>query len=465
MNVIAESERHGTPRSLFWPWFAANISVLAIPYGAYVLFFGVSFWQAVVVGVIGVVGSFLLCGLVSLAGKRGSAPTMVLSRAAFGVEGNRLPAFVSWMLLVGWEIVLVVLATQAGSAALQRLGWGDGGTGVKLLIILVVVGISVFAGVFGYQAIMKVQTWITLATAVLTIAYMLLSLDHIDFSRVTTLESGSLASTLGAGVMLLTALGLGWTNAAADYSRYLPRSASSAGVVGWTTFGASVAPLVLFVFGLLLAGSEQATMDGLAADPFGTLAGLLPTWFMIPFVVVVVLGLIGGIVLDIYSSGLSLLSMGLRVPRAVAAGIDGVLMTVGAVLVTFFATDFLGPFQGFLITGGVPLAAWLGVFLGDMALRRRDYADADLYDPRGRYGAVRWGAIGLMLLGTVVGWGLVTNTNASWLRWQGYLLGPFGGKEGTWAGAGLGVLVALLVGLVGTLALSRGAVREQESLD
>lgn len=465
LNVIAESERHGTPRSLFWPWFAANISVLAIPYGAYVLFFGVSFWQAVVVGVIGVVGSFLLCGLVSLAGKRGSAPTMVLSRAAFGVEGNRLPAFVSWMLLVGWEIVLVVLATQAGSAALQRLGWGDGGTGVKLLIILVVVGISVFAGVFGYQAIMKVQTWITLATAVLTIAYMLLSLDHIDFSRVTTLESGSLASTLGAGVMLLTALGLGWTNAAADYSRYLPRSASSAGVVGWTTFGASVAPLVLFVFGLLLAGSEQATMDGLAADPFGTLAGLLPTWFMIPFVVVVVLGLIGGIVLDIYSSGLSLLSMGLRVPRAVAAGIDGVLMTVGAVLVTFFATDFLGPFQGFLITGGVPLAAWLGVFLGDMALRRRDYADADLYDPRGRYGAVRWGAIGLMLLGTVVGWGLVTNTNASWLRWQGYLLGPFGGKEGTWAGAGLGVLVALLVGLVGTLALSRGAVREQESLD
>lgn len=465
LNVIAESERHGTPRSLFWPWFAANISVLAIPYGAYVLFFGVSFWQAVVVGVIGVVGSFLLCGLVSLAGKRGSAPTMVLSRAAFGVEGNRLPAFVSWMLLVGWEIVLVVLATQAGSAALQRLGWGDGGTGVKLLIILVVVGISVFAGVFGYQAIMKVQTWITLATAVLTIAYMLLSLDHIDFSRVTTLESGSLASTLGAGVMLLTALGLGWTNAAADYSRYLPPSASSAGVVGWTTFGASVAPLVLFVFGLLLAGSEQATMDGLAADPFGTLAGLLPTWFMIPFVVVVVLGLIGGIVLDIYSSGLSLLSMGLRVPRAVAAGIDGVLMTVGAVLVTFFATDFLGPFQGFLITGGVPLAAWLGVFLGDMALRRRDYADADLYDPRGRYGAVRWGAIGLMLLGTVVGWGLVTNTNASWLRWQGYLLGPFGGKEGTWAGAGLGVLVALLVGLVGTLLLSRGAVREQESLD
>ena len=28
INVIAEGERKGTPRDLFWPWFAANISVL-----------------------------------------------------------------------------------------------------------------------------------------------------------------------------------------------------------------------------------------------------------------------------------------------------------------------------------------------------------------------------------------------------------------------------------------------------
>ena len=91
INSISVSEHRGRPRELFWPWFAANISVLGISYGAFLLGFGISFAQAVVVGVVGIVGSFLLCGLVSLSGKRGHAPTMTLSRAAFGVSGNRVP--------------------------------------------------------------------------------------------------------------------------------------------------------------------------------------------------------------------------------------------------------------------------------------------------------------------------------------------------------------------------------------
>ena len=46
INVITDAERKGHPRDLFWPWFAANISVLGLGYGAFVLDFGVSFWQA-----------------------------------------------------------------------------------------------------------------------------------------------------------------------------------------------------------------------------------------------------------------------------------------------------------------------------------------------------------------------------------------------------------------------------------
>ena len=48
INVITDAERKGHPRDLFWPWFAANVSVLGLGYGAFVLDFGVSFWQAVI---------------------------------------------------------------------------------------------------------------------------------------------------------------------------------------------------------------------------------------------------------------------------------------------------------------------------------------------------------------------------------------------------------------------------------
>ncbi len=62
-------------------------------------------------------------------------------------------------------------------------------------------------------------------------------------------------------------------------------------------------------------------------------------------------------------------------------------------------------------------------------------------------------------------WGLVTSTSASWLTWQGYLLGPFGlgGKGGPWAFANLGVLLALAAGFLVTLAFSRSAVRSEEA--
>lgn len=460
LNTIDESERHGRARDLFWPWFGANVSVLGISYGSFVLGFGVSFVQATVIAVLGIVVSFLLCGLVALAGKRGSAPTMVLSRAAFGIRGNRLPSLLSWLLTVGWETALTALAVLSTATVFDRLGAG-GGTGTKVVALVVVAALIVAAGIAGFTVIMRLQRWITIITGVLTVVYVVLVVGKVDFGAVTAIPSGATPAVVGALVFMMTGFGLGWVNAAADYSRYLPRRTASAGVVGWTTLGGALAPVLLVVFGVLLAGSSSGLSDGIANDPIGALTTLLPTWFLVPFALVAVLGLVGGAVLDIYSSGLALLSGGVRIPRYAAAGVDGVLMVLGAIYVVFFAPDFVVPFQGFLITLGVPIAAWCGIFLADLVLRRRDYNEPDLYDPRGRYGDVRWLPIVLVLVATFLGWGLVTNSLATWLTWQGYLLGPLGGREGSWAYANLGVLLALVVGFVGTL-FTRSAVRAQE---
>jgi nucleobase:cation symporter-1, NCS1 family len=465
INVISESERKGRPRDLFWPWFAANVSVLGLSYGAFVLGFGISFWQAVIVGVVGIVLSFLACGFISVAGKRGSAPTMVLSRAAFGVNGNKLPAAISWLLTVGWETVLVILATLATATVFKQLGWG-GGDGTKVVALIIVVGLTIFGGVMGFDLIIRLQTVITIVTGVATVVFIALVADHIHWHTVSGIHSGSAQAVIGALVFVMTGFGLGWVNVAADYSRYLPRRSSGRGVVWWTTFASSIAPVFLVVFGLLLAGSSSSLSTAIGADPIGALATLLPTWFLVPFAIVAVLGLIGGSVLDIYSSGLALLTLGVRVPRYVAALIDGTVMTLGTIYVVFFAhSNFIVQFQGFLITLGVPIAAWCGIMLADIALRRRDYAEPELFSARGRYGDIRWLPVLTVLVATGLGWGLVTNSLASWLTWQGYLLGPFGlgGKDGAWAFANLGVLIALALGFVVTLVFSRSTVRAEEA--
>jgi NCS1 family nucleobase:cation symporter-1 len=464
INVISESERKGHPRDLFWPWFAANISVLGLSYGSFELGFGISFWQALIVGVVGIVLSFLACGFIALAGKRGSAPTLVLSRAAFGVNGNKLPSVISWLLTVGWETVLVVLATLATATVFQRLGWG-GGNGTKVVALIVVVALTIFGGVMGFDLIMRMQTWITIVTGVFTVVFIVLVADKIHWSSVSAIKGGSTQELIGALVFTMTGFGLGWVNCAADYSRYLPRRSSSGGVVWWTTFSASVAPVFLLVFGLLLAGSSTSLNKAIGADPIGALTTLLPTWYLVPFAIVAVLGLIGGSVLDIYSSGLALLTLGVRIPRYAAALVDGVVMTAGTIYVVFFADNFIGQFEGFLVTLGVPIAAWCGIMLADIALRRRDYAESELYTPSGRYGDVRWIPVLTTLVATGIGWGLVTNSSASWLTWQGYLLGPFGlgGKTGAWAYANLGVLVALAIGFIVTALFSRSTVRAEEA--
>ena len=464
INVISEGERRGLTRELFWPWFGANVSVLGLSYGSYILNFGISFWQAVMVGAVGIVFSFWLCGLIATAGKRGSAPTMVLSRAAYGVRGNRLPSTISWLICVGWETFLSVIAVLATSTVFTRIGWG-GGTGVKVVAMLVIGALIIGGGVMGFDLIMRMQAVITVVTGVLTVIFIILTFKHISWHVVSHTPSGSTQALIGALVFVMTGFGLGWVNTAADYSRYLPRSASTRGVVWWTTFGSSIAPLVLVFFGLLLAGSSKSLSTAIGADPVGALATLLPTWFLVPFAVVAILGLVGGAVLDIYSSGLSLLSAGIRIPRFAAAGVDGVIMLIGTIYIVFYSSSFLYQFEGFLITVGVLIAAWCGVFLGDLVRRKQNYVDVDLFNNAGRYGDVRLVPLVTTIVASVLGWGLVTNSFASWLTWQGYLLSPIGlgGKTGAWAYANLGVLAALVFSFAVTVLLSGPRVREQES--
>ncbi|YAL84144.1 purine-cytosine permease family protein [Dermacoccaceae bacterium W4C1] len=474
IEIIAESERTAKPSDLFWPWFAANISVFGISYASFVFGFGLSFVQAAVVSVIGIVLSFLACGIIALAGKRGSAPTMITSRAAFGVTGQKVPGVVSWLVSIGWETFLAIMAVLATATVFSELGWSSG-TAVKVLAMIVVAALIVSASIAGYHLIMKMQSVLTWITGLVTIAYMVATFDQIDLGAVMDVPSGSMQSVVGAMVMVMTGFGLGWINIAADWSRYQRRDASGPAIVAWNTIGGALAPTVLVLYGLLLVGSiggqpypggaGETYTEAIANDPVGTLAALLPTWLLLPYLLSAVLALVSGAVLGIYSSGLTLLSLGVRIPRPAAAAVDGTILTLGAIYVVFFADNFLGPFQSFLITLGVPLAAWAGIMMADLALRKKDYDEEALFDARGRYGSWDWISVGTMVVASVIGWGLVVNNfsgEASWNNWQGFLLGPFGGKDGAWAYANLGVLFALAIGFVVTFIARRPVVARQE---
>ena len=440
-------ERHGKARDLFWPWCGANVSVLAISYGAYFLGFGINFKQATLAALIGTILSFLLVGVSSLAGKKSNLPTMVLSRAIFGVKGNLLPGFLSYLVFVGWETVLVAVATLATGTILGRIGHLP--HDLSLLIgFFLSVTLTVLGGVFGFTAVMRLQRWISVITGIATVTFILLTFHQINWSALAATQPGPVSAVVGAIIFGMTGIGLGWVNSAADYSRYLPRETKSRSVVGWTVFGASTAPIVMVIYGAALAGSSKELSEAVASDPVGALTEILPTWFLAIFAIVAILGLIGGAILDLYSSGLALVAIGVPIKRHVAASIDALMMFLGTIYIVWFSSDFLIPFQGFLITVGVPLAAWSAIFVADVLLTK-EYDEEALYRSEGKYGSVNKSSLTLMLIATIIGFGFVTNTFASWLSWQGYFMGLIGGKDGAWAGANTGVLFALIIGFVG----------------
>ena len=276
------------------------------------------------------------------------------------------------------------------------------------------------------------------------------------------MKSGTAQGFIGALIFGATGIGLGWVNSAADYSRYLPRSVSSKSVIGWTVFGASIVPILLVIYGAALSGSDKKLSDAIATDPIGALTTILPTWYLLIFALIAILGLVGGAILDLYSSGLTLISLGLPVKRHVAASFDAVLMLNGTIYFVWIADNFFLPFQGILITLGVPIAVWSAIFVTDV-LMRKSYREADLYSAQGRYGSWNVGSIAVMIIGTIVGWGFVTNSFASWLSWQGYFLTILGGKSGPWAYANLGVFFALVIGFIGYFLVARSTLKKQEN--
>src|SRR5690606_36515805 len=115
-------QRVGRSARLFWIWFAAHSSIISVALGAVIFSLGVSLRQAVIATLVGVCISSLPLGIGSLAGKRSGQPTMVVSRATFGLIGNILPALISLVTRVFWGAALLWLLALGVAAINESTG-------------------------------------------------------------------------------------------------------------------------------------------------------------------------------------------------------------------------------------------------------------------------------------------------------------------------------------------------------
>jgi len=453
VNPVPDAERHGKARDLFAVWFAWNVSIMGIGYGIYVFGLGLSVWQGILAGTLGYVVSSFLVGIIAVGGPRTGLPTLTQTRFAFGFHGNRFPAAFAYLSNIGWKVTIITLASTTGANIFARL-WpgvfarGDGRpvTWMVLVWFVVVLAATMAVALLGHGFIMRIEQWIAWVTGVMTIVFVAMIVPHIHWSELGNARSGSALAFVGGIVMAMTMVGLGMLNYGGDFARYLPRKTAARGVIGWTTSGIALPVTVLLILGVLLAGSNPTLGAAAASDPIAALTVLLPTWFFVPFSVVIVVSLVSAAMTGIYSSGLALMSVGVPGSRTTITAINGLIIAAGAFYLLFVSDSFLATFQAFLALISVIMGTLAGIQMIDFVRQRRLGWNTDMALPAGQGGRNgRWTALVSLAVATVIGLGTVTSADPNIAKVVGFLLSP-AQRDGVLGASNIGVVIALVVG-------------------
>ncbi|WP_333775125.1 cytosine permease [Streptomyces sp. IBSBF 3136] len=370
IEQVPDHERTGRTRELFPTWVGANISVLLLTMGAsLVVAYHLDIWQALVVAVAAPVVSYGLVGLIGIAGKRGGAPGMALSRAVFGQRGNLLPGALIWVARWGWETINAVTGAYAMLTILDIVAGVRADSVLDMVMLLVFVVATFAISGLGINAVQKCNKYATYFFGVFSVLVLVYLAVHTDWSKVAGHGGGSTAAVI-TGIGMIAAGGVSWIPSAPDFTRYLPRTASSRAIVGTAVGGAGIVVLPMVLMGAVMAVSTPDLAS--ASDPVSFVGEILPTWLAVPYLLIALIGMLLINSMSMYSAGFTAQTLGFRVPRHWAVSVNAVISLVFGGVLMLVATSFLGSFIAFLSLLAVAFSAWVGVFGADM-LRRTGY--------------------------------------------------------------------------------------------
>ena len=399
IDLIPESDRKMRPMGLFWLWSGAVWNVEFLFYGVLICTFGLSFPQAILAILIGNL-AYMFLGFASLPGPLAGTTAFMVSRAPFGRNGNRLPSVFNWITQVGFEILGLVLVVFVVDAILNKAGVASVSNAVQVLIIILAVVVQFVMPFLGHATIKTVLRYLSYVFIVVFIVMAILVLPHVHWASLQTGTTWWLWTT--AVVLIVSTGGLGWTENAADYSRYLPKDTSKAKVFWSASLGAAIPSVLLELLGVCayMVTTHVASGHELVGIPSAFTA--YADWFFWPFMIIAILQLFAINTIDMYSSGVTLQAIGIPMTRWGCILIDTVVSGVVTGLVVFKGNLYTD-LSGFLDYILVWLGAWFAILIVDYFLRRGKYDGASLAQKIGglywRSGGINWKAIIALVVG------------------------------------------------------------------
>jgi purine-cytosine permease-like protein len=384
IDWVPEEERHGKLWHQAPLWFLGNFQYFSIPIGFIGPALGLSLPWTIVAGALGILTGTVFMAFHAAQGPTLGLPQMIQSRAQFGYRGVVVPLFATLFTYVAFNVADQVLLADGLDAA---FGWNPDAVAVTVAVLaaaLAIYGHDWVHRIFRALLVVSLPLMVVLTAGVI--------LGFADGAPPKHALGFSLAAFM-AQFSAAAAYNITYAPYVSDYSRYLPRRTPTRSIIASVFFGASGAAIWLIALGAFLAIRLGAT-DGLLGvktagnnifDPLGSLVAFF-----------LAAGLAATMGMNAYGGMLTVLT-GVDSVRAIRPTRAARVVTILALTVLWFvigksiSTSAVGTVFSSLTLMLYLLVPWTATNLVDFFfVRRGHYAIADLFTPRGIYGAWAW---------------------------------------------------------------------------
>mgnify|MGYP002628062318 CR=1 FL=1 len=464
--------RTKTSAALSWSWISIASSPLVLVLAAFLKESGASLTQSLIVISGLIVTTAVLAGIGSVAAKRGSSPIGVLSRAAFGVWGNVLPAVVMLLVKIIWSIALLIFAARILSPLLASQPWFavissqfvfPAEFTALMLTTIPMVMISALVAGFGGIAILRSQQFVGAFSliGILGIGFFVFSTNSIlDLRQGELLAAPELIDLAIFSFMLF---GFTVFSQSGDFARKLPVETPGAKVFFLSFVSTLFIPLAVGVMGVLWIFMAEESFGLLLTDQLiPTIAAAAPIWVFIGFVVAVGLSVLQLLANSIYSLAGSLASVGAKLPGAVSVLLLSIVLLAGTLVSSMLlaTSSVLEMLIELLLLVSVVAASYSGIVVADALIRSRDYHEVSLTRDYGFYGRFNSANLIGFIFAVALGFGYLNGTGLL-SSWTGYL-GDFTPAIFDVAGSNIGIAMAFGLAILFPVLFGIPRIKKQE---
>jgi purine-cytosine permease-like protein len=433
---------------------------------------GLAFSQAAVAIFLGTLASALVISVGALAGKRSGLPTLLLSRAPFGVYGNLAPASVLTLVRLFWSVAIIsslVTLSQSFLSVASIDDYSSTSNTYLYVVAFVLISGAITLAIFGGRVLFRAQQVAGIIGSLVAIVLIASTASTFSLQSLLSQPSTSWTQAFGLSVLTFSLFGLAWTSAGSDFARKLTTSARGASVVGWGVLALVVVPSIVATYGLALISSiKQGANSAISANTafsVGTLLGDLAS-VVLPWVgwALISSAAISGIVvlaMSLYSSNLSLHSLGLKLKPVLAQPLLGLIVAAVAAVLLYFNTDVWLLFGDYSRIVAIPVAAWSGIFISDILIRRIAYHEISLSRGYGFYKSFNWINLVGWLVATGLGFGF-TVINQNGFAWTGFVSERLVNPE-FWSTTSFGIVIAFAFASLLPVAFGIPRIKRQEA--